>query len=311
MRKMHGKTRVLIFALLIFAASALPATAAEETAPSYGMFDMTGTMNAPDVENINSLLRLVYEQNGLSIYLMYAKPIEGNRNDFLNGFLNQNVFPNPGVFDKGVSVVYDGRGYGSVPFAKDRSGDAIYPPEYLGRMIPAVIKSTRESHFELFESLVFELRARANEYKAGTENALAASGGPVPDKLEAPNYVNVQVMSNNAGRRYLATRFEMPESVAALNGNVDIVVSVNLDWKINDGPWSTDLTGSVKTAFAPTRANARLAVLFSNFYSEGDWGNIDVENNVYSFRAFFDFVTPDGKRVISPFTDVIALTAKK
>jgi hypothetical protein len=36
-----------------------------------------------------------------------------------------------------------------------------------------------------------------------------------------------------------------------------------------------------------------------------------VENNVYSFRAFFDFITPDGKRVISPFTDVIKLTAVK
>jgi hypothetical protein len=102
----------------------------------------------------------------------------------------------------------------------------------------------------------------------------------------------------------------MPSATAKLNKNVDLVVSSNLDWKINDGPWFSELNGKeTKAVFLPYRANARTVALFSDLYEDGDWGNIDVENNVYSFRGYFDFVTPDGKQIRSPFTDVITLTA--
>jgi hypothetical protein len=73
-------------------------------------------------------------------------------------------------------------------------------------------------------------------------------------------------------------------------------------------PYPQDKTGILYIETDGAALNTRL---FSDFYSDGDWGHIDVENNVYSFRAFFDFITPDGKRVISPFTDVIKLTAVK
>jgi hypothetical protein len=302
--------RVSIFALLISVFFGLFGPFAFAAAPGYGMFDLTEKMNAPDVEKINSLLKAIYERNGMSFYLVNANPVEGSRNYFLKEFLFLNDIPNSDAFDKGVSVVCDGGGYGSVPFSKDRSIDAIYPPEYLNRMIPAALRSSG-SLLELYESLALELLARDVEYKIGRADPLAAANDGMPNELDAPNYLNVQILTNNAGRRYVYAQFETPESVARINDNVDLLVSFNLDWKINEGPWLADMTGKITTAFMPTRTTARSIALFSDFYSDGDWGHIDVENNVYSFRAFFDFITPDGKRVISPFTDVIKLTAVK
>jgi hypothetical protein len=287
--------------------------AAEKAFDSYGLYDLTKTLNQPVIDNINIILKAIYDQDGLSFYLFNANGVEGSRMDFLKGFLEKYVLANPEIADKGVAVLWDDAGgYASIPFSKDGSLSAIYTTEYLNRTIKAAINSTRSGYFELYESIALELRARAKEYKDGETDALASSNDPIPNKLDRPNYVKIQVFINDVGRRYIRAEFEMSSATAKLNNNVDLVVSSNLDWKINDGPWFSELNGQeTKAVFLPYRANARAIALFSDFYEDGDWGNIDVENNVYSFRGYFDFVTPDGKQIRSPFTDVITLMAKK
>jgi hypothetical protein len=297
------------FALLLVSVLFSPAFAADID-PRYGLIDTTGTIAPIEVTEINSLLKVIYDQDGLSVFLLNAEGVQGSRNDYIMGFLNQYVFPYPEKWDKGVAVLWDDAGgYGAVPFSKDQSMSKVYTGDYLNAVIKAALDSST-GKFGLYESLALELRARAADFKRG-ETEVLMSGGKLPQKLEAPNYMKATVGVNDAGQRYLAVNFELPPSVQEINDYADVIVSFSIDFKIDDDAWATEKQGALSAGFSPGRVNARQFGLLSNFYEGGKPANIDVENRVFSFRGYFDFVTPDGKVIRSPFTDEIRLTAKK
>ena len=79
-------------------------------------------------------------------------------------------------------------------------------------------------------------------------------------------------------------------------------VRTKLDWKIGNGKWATELAGVEPFEKAGDMLSDDVDV---DPIDEGAWGEIDIKENTYYFRAFFELEKPDGSFVKSPFSNVI------
>ena len=81
-------------------------------------------------------------------------------------------------------------------------------------------------------------------------------------------------------------------------------VYTKLDWKIGSGKWATELAGVEPFEKADDMLSDDVDV---DPIDEGGWGEIDIKENTYYFRAFFELKKPDGSFVKSPFSNVVEI----
>jgi len=123
----------------------------------------------------------------------------------------------------------------------------------------------------------------------------------IPNSLEAPQNLAGELRKQENGQPYFHFTCDIPESVEEANKLVK-VWNV-LDWKIGSGSWATE-SGRLPLEKADH-------MLFDNVdidpINEGGWGEVNIEENTYYFRMFFELQKPDGSRVRSPFSNVVEI----
>lgn len=122
-----------------------------------------------------------------------------------------------------------------------------------------------------------------------------------PDSLEAPLNLAGELKTREDGIPYFHFTFVIPPSVEEANKQTD--VWTKLDWKVGSGKWATEL------GVLPFEKTDRLLTdnLDAHPIDEGRWGEIDIKENTYYFRAFFEFMKSDGSLVRSPFSNVVEI----
>ena len=127
------------------------------------------------------------------------------------------------------------------------------------------------------------------------------SAAQIPDSLEAPQNLTGELGKWENGQPYFHFTCDIPESVEEANKLTKVWNA--LDWKIGSGSWATE-SGSLPLEKADH-------MLFDNVdidpIDEGGWGEINIKENTYYFRMFFELQKPDGTRVRSPFSNVIEI----
>ena len=139
-------------------------------------------------------------------------------------------------------------------------------------------------------------------YIAGPWSDVASIGknadSLIPEKLDAPKNLKVELKNRPEGQPYFHMTLDIPESVVEANRAVNVCTYV--DWKIGDGKWATE--GGALLFQKGDRSLWDDAEM--DPVDEGSWGEIDIKENTYYFRAFFEFQKPDGSFVRSPFSNV-------
>jgi len=129
-------------------------------------------------------------------------------------------------------------------------------------------------------------------------------GSAIPGSLEAPINLAGELKSGEEGRPYFHFTFVIPPSV--VNANKQTAVWTKLDWKIGSGKWATEQSGVVPFEKAGDMLADNVDV---DPIDEGGWGEINIKENTYYFRAFFELKKPDGSLVRSPFSNVVEIGA--
>ena len=123
----------------------------------------------------------------------------------------------------------------------------------------------------------------------------------IPDSLEAPQNLTGELRKQENGQPYFHFTCDIPESVEEANKLTNVWNA--LDWKICSGSWATE-SGRLPLEKADH-------MLFDNVdidpINEGGWDEINIEENTYYFRMFFELQKPDGTRVRSPFSNVFQI----
>jgi len=132
--------------------------------------------------------------------------------------------------------------------------------------------------------------------------AIGKQGSGIPDKLEAPANLKVELKTKeDTGMPYFYFTLDIPKSVDEANKTVP--VSTYVDWKINDGKWATELK---ELPFAA--AGLMLTDALEGYpVDKGGFGEIDIKENTYYFRAYFELEKPDGTVVKSPFSNIVEI----
>ena len=126
--------------------------------------------------------------------------------------------------------------------------------------------------------------------------------GAIPDKLEAPANLKVELKTReDTGMPYFYFTLDIPDSVKEANKTVP--VSTCVDWKINGGKWATELKELPFAAAGLMLTDA----LEGDPVDKGGFGEIDIKENTYYFRAYFEFGKPDGTVVKSPFSNIVEI----
>lgn len=129
-----------------------------------------------------------------------------------------------------------------------------------------------------------------------------AQGSAIPDSLEAPSNLVGELNTAENGRPYFNFSFVIPQSVE--DANKATAVWTKLDWKIGSGKWATELAGVEPFEKADDMLSDDVDV---DPIDEGGWGEIDIKENTYYFRAFFELKKPNGSFVKSPFSNVVEI----
>jgi len=129
-----------------------------------------------------------------------------------------------------------------------------------------------------------------------------AQGSAIPNSLEAPTSLKGELKTGDQGQPYFHFNFVIPQSVEEANKATE--VRTKLDWKIGNGKWATELAGVEPFEKAGDMLSDDVDV---DPIDEGAWGEIDIKENAYYFRAFFELEKPDGSFVKSPFSNVIEI----
>lgn len=129
-----------------------------------------------------------------------------------------------------------------------------------------------------------------------------AQASAIPNSLEAPIKLAGELKTAENGRPYFYFNFVIPQSVE--DANKAIAVFTKLDWKIGSGKWATELAGVEPFEKAGDMLSDDVDV---DPIDEGGWGEIDIKENTYYFRAFFELKKPDGSFVKSPFSNVVEI----
>lgn len=129
-----------------------------------------------------------------------------------------------------------------------------------------------------------------------------AQASAIPDSLEAPVKLTGELKTGDQGQPYFHFNFVIPQSVEDANKATN--VWTKLDWKIGSGKWATELAGVEPFEKADRMLSDDVDV---DPIDEGGWGEIDIKENTYYFRAFFELKKPDGSFVKSPFSNVVEI----
>lgn len=129
-----------------------------------------------------------------------------------------------------------------------------------------------------------------------------AQASAIPDSLEAPVKLTGELKTGDQGQPYFHFNFVIPQSVE--DANKATAVYTKLDWKISNGKWATELAGVEPFEKADRMLSDDVDV---DPIDEGGWGEIDIKENTYYFRAYFSLENPDGSFVNSPFSNVVEI----
>jgi hypothetical protein len=130
-----------------------------------------------------------------------------------------------------------------------------------------------------------------------------AQGTAIPSSLEAPtNLVGELKTREDTGQPYFHFSFGIPTSVEAANKAT--AIRTKLDWKVGNGQWATELAG-----VEPFQKGDESLTddVDADPIDEGTWDEINIKENTYYFRAYFELKKPDGSIVKSPFSNVIEI----
>lgn len=127
----------------------------------------------------------------------------------------------------------------------------------------------------------------------------------IPDSLESPLNLAGELKTAEDGRPSFHFTLDIPQSVEEANKSTP--VATKLDWKIGDGSWATE-SGVKPFEKADNMLSYDVDV---DPIDEGGWGEVDIKENTYYFRAFFSFKKSDGSIVNSPFSNVIEIGSPK
>ena len=127
-------------------------------------------------------------------------------------------------------------------------------------------------------------------------------GSKIPSSLEAPSTLAGELKTAEDGQPYFHFTFVIPKSVE--DANKITSVWTKLDWKIGSGQWATELANGVPFEKAGDMLSDDVDV---DPIDEGGWGEINIKENTYYFRAFFELKKPDGSMVRSPFSNVVEI----
>jgi hypothetical protein len=127
-------------------------------------------------------------------------------------------------------------------------------------------------------------------------------GGAIPDSLEAPSNLGGELKTRENGQPYFSFNLNIPESVEDANKVTD--VWTKLDWKIGNGKWATELAGVEPFEKTDRMLSDDVEV---DPIDEGRWDEINIKENTYYFRAFFELQKPDGSIVRSPFSNIVEI----
>lgn len=129
-----------------------------------------------------------------------------------------------------------------------------------------------------------------------------AKGVTIPDSLDAPGNLSGELKTAENGQPYFHFNFVIPKSVE--EANKVTAVWTKLDWKISDGKWATELAGVEPFEKAGDMLSDDVDV---EPIDEGGWGEIDIKENTYYFRTYFELKKPDGSFVKSSFSNVVEI----
>ena len=128
-----------------------------------------------------------------------------------------------------------------------------------------------------------------------------ASSAQIPSSLESPKNLAGELRKHEDGQPYFHFTCTIPDSVEAANKQARIATKV--DWKIGSGKWATE-SGNRPFEKADNMLADDLDV---DPIDEGGWAEVNIEQNTYYFRMYFEMQKPDGSVVRSPFSNVVEL----
>ncbi|NLB78785.1 MAG: S-layer homology domain-containing protein [Clostridiaceae bacterium] len=123
----------------------------------------------------------------------------------------------------------------------------------------------------------------------------------MPASLEAPQNLKGELLTDKDGRPYFALNWDIPASIS--EGNKAVKISHNIDWKVGNGTWASE-TKNMNEYHAGSGLLTNKDTC--NPLNKGGIGEVDIQANVYYFRAYFIY-TYDGVTVKSPYSNVFSI----
>lgn len=128
-----------------------------------------------------------------------------------------------------------------------------------------------------------------------------ALSAQIPSSLESPKNLAGELKKYENGQPYFHFTCTIPDSVEAANKQTRIATKV--DWKIGNGQWASE-SGAIPLEKADNMLADDVDV---DPIDEGGWAEVNIEQNTYYFRMYFEMQKPDGSVVRSPFSNVVEM----
>ncbi len=123
----------------------------------------------------------------------------------------------------------------------------------------------------------------------------------MPSSLEAPQNLKGELLTEKDGRPYFMLNWDIPESISEENKVAEI--SHNIDWKVGNGTWASETKNMNEyKAGSGLLTNEQKC----NPLDKGGIGEVDIQANVYYFRAYFRY-TYNGVTVKSPYSNTFSI----
>lgn len=127
----------------------------------------------------------------------------------------------------------------------------------------------------------------------------------LPDSLEAPSNLRGVLKNRDDGRPYFFLTLDIPKSIEDAYKVTSIWTK--FDWKTGNGKWATE-SGELPFEESYMMLSGSVEI---DPIDEGRWGEIDIKENTYYFRAYFEMQKPDGSILRSPFSNVVEIGTPK
>ena len=127
------------------------------------------------------------------------------------------------------------------------------------------------------------------------------SEGKIPSSLEAPKNLKAELKEDQNGKPYFHFTCEIPKSIEDVNKQIP--VRNFIDWKVGDDKWASESGAGV--------LNKGDYILYDNInidpVDEGRWFEVDIKQNTYYFRMYFETRKPDQTPIRSPFSNIVEI----